>query len=109
MLNLCCSAYSLDEELADCVINEYLDKSDHSRNIDPDEFQKYLYISSNISVSVTPEAEEFLTFYLTALRNRNLESFNNYDISLKKLICISEAHAKLCLRNKILVDDSIIR
>jgi DNA replicative helicase MCM subunit Mcm2 (Cdc46/Mcm family) len=92
------------------VINESLDKVyGNKRKIDPQHFQKYLYISSSISVSITAEAEEVLSLYLAALRNRDVESFNNYDISLKKLIGISEAHAKLCLRNKILVDDAVIR
>lgn len=111
VLNLSNSAYfSLDEELAESVIHESIDKAYANRTmLDFTQFQKYLYIASNISVSVTPEAEEVLELYLAALRNRDSESFNNYDISVKKLICMAVAHAKLCLRNKVLVDDSIIR
>lgn len=111
VLNLCNSAYFwLDENLADCVLNESLDEVNGiAKEMNFHHFQKYLYIASNISVSITPEGEEILRLYLDALRNRAVDSFKNCNISIKKLICVAGAHARLCLRSSILVDDSVVR
>ena len=111
ILNLCNSSYfAFDEELADCVLKESLDDfSAHDPQVDFYDFQKYLYIASEISVTATPESEQVLHFYLEALKNRSIDSSLIYNISFKKLIHVAAAHAKLCLRNSILIDDSVVR
>ena len=90
-------------------MNESLDASQQCR-MEFEDFQKFLYVASNISITTSPECEEILIRYLEALRSRDDDNhYTAFEISFKKLITVAAAHAKLCLRNMILVDDAVVR
>ena len=88
-------------------MEECVDNSRQQSRMKFVDFQKFLYVASNITtISTSPESEEILVRYLEALRNQN--NCVHY-VTFKKLITVAAAHAKLCLRNMILVDDVVVR
>ena len=112
VLNLSCSANgTIDEELAESVLSEYRGTDVKQRaQISFHDFQQFIHIASNISVSQTSESKELLIDYIEALKKRDIyDTLISSHVSFKKLSHVAAAHAKLCLRNQVLVDDSAIR
>ncbi|KAJ3038015.1 Minichromosome maintenance domain-containing protein 2 [Rhizophlyctis rosea] len=76
-----------------------------------EDFMQFIYVASNIDVQMTSECQSFLRMYFAALR-RLVGSISlgheSMFATMETLIRIATSHAKLCLRDKALVDDALI-
>ncbi|XP_048385663.2 minichromosome maintenance domain-containing protein 2 isoform X1 [Stegostoma tigrinum] len=75
------------------------------------EYQKLLAFARNQQAELTSEAERLIQGYYTASRRVRTDPVHGSKISptaLKALMSLSETHAKLSLRNKVLEQDAVI-
>ncbi|XP_067887010.1 minichromosome maintenance domain-containing protein 2 isoform X1 [Heterodontus francisci] len=75
------------------------------------DYEKLLAFARNQQAELTSEAERLIQGYYTASRRVRTDPVHGSKISptaLKTLMSLSEAHAKLSLRNKVLEQDAVI-
>jgi hypothetical protein len=86
-----------------------------SMETDPKEdvsFLNFIHHAANLHVNTTPECIQVLSRYYSTFKKKIVidisRSYEHSCISLENLIKLAEAHARLCLRETVLVDDAMI-
>ncbi|CAO2580152.1 Minichromosome maintenance domain-containing protein 2 [Lemmus lemmus] len=82
-----------------------------SKQFTTEDFQKLLAFAQNLSIEFSLEAERMIHGYYLASRRIRADSLHGAKLSasaLKYLVSLSEAHARLNLRNKVLKEDVLI-
>ncbi|KAJ3388042.1 putative E3 ubiquitin-protein ligase HTD2 [Lobulomyces angularis] len=101
-----------DHQKSTAILLRELNSQSFRNTIDEQDFQKFVNVASNIEVSLSPEAEEILSSYFSALRKLHgvviVSGSDSMYTTLDSLIRITKAHSRLCLRNVALVDDAVI-
>ncbi|XP_015264418.1 PREDICTED: MCM domain-containing protein 2 [Gekko japonicus] len=82
-----------------------------SQQFKTQDYEEFLAFAKNLHVELGSEAEKLIHGYYLASRRVRTHSIHGSDLStaaLKVLISLSEAHAKLSLRTKVLEEDALI-
>ncbi|XP_057646995.1 minichromosome maintenance domain-containing protein 2 [Chionomys nivalis] len=82
-----------------------------SKEFTTEDFQKLLAFAQNLNIEFSLEAERMIHGYYLASRRIRADSIHGSKLSasaLKYLVSLSEAHARLNLRNKVLKEDALI-
>ncbi|XP_063144245.1 minichromosome maintenance domain-containing protein 2 isoform X13 [Rattus norvegicus] len=82
-----------------------------SKQFTTEDFEKLLAFAKNLNVEFSLEAERMIHGYYLASRRIRTDSIHGSKLSanaLKYLVSLSEAHARLNLRNKVLREDVLI-
>ncbi|XP_051021943.1 minichromosome maintenance domain-containing protein 2 [Acomys russatus] len=82
-----------------------------SKQFTTEDFEKLLAFAKNLNVEFSLEAERMIHGYYLASRRVRTDSVHGSKLSasaLKYLVSLSEAHARLNLRNKVLKEDVLI-
>ncbi|XP_021111721.1 MCM domain-containing protein 2 isoform X2 [Heterocephalus glaber] len=82
-----------------------------SKQFTTEDFEKLLIFAKNLNVEFSLEAERMIHGYYLASRRIRTDSMYGSKLSasaLKYLVSLSEAHARLNLRNKVLKEDVLI-
>ncbi|XP_075827463.1 minichromosome maintenance domain-containing protein 2 [Microtus pennsylvanicus] len=82
-----------------------------SKEFTTEDFQKLLAFAQNLNIEFSLEAERMIHGYYLASRRIRADSIQGSKLSasaLKYLVSLSEAHARLNLRNKVLKEDVLI-
>ncbi|KAM7319496.1 hypothetical protein ACRRTK_021179 [Alexandromys fortis] len=82
-----------------------------SQEFTTEDFQKLLAFAQNLNIEFSLEAERMIHGYYLASRRIRADSIHGSKLSasaLKYLVSLSEAHARLNLRNKVLKEDVLI-
>nr|XP_048276286.1 minichromosome maintenance domain-containing protein 2 isoform X1 [Myodes glareolus] len=82
-----------------------------SKQFTTEDFQKLLAFAQNLTIEFSLEAERMIHGYYLASRRIRADSIHGSKLSasaLKYLVSLSEAHARLNLRNKVLKEDVLI-
>ncbi|XP_041523741.1 minichromosome maintenance domain-containing protein 2 [Microtus oregoni] len=82
-----------------------------SKEFTTEDFQKLLAFAQNLNIEFSLEAERMIHGYYLASRRIRADSIHGSKLSasaLKYLVSLSEAHARLNLRNKVLKEDVLI-
>ncbi|XP_007527130.1 minichromosome maintenance domain-containing protein 2 [Erinaceus europaeus] len=82
-----------------------------SQQFTSEDFEKLLAFARNLNVEFSTEAEKMIHGYYLASRRIRTDSLCGSKLSasaLKHLVSLSEAHARLNLRNKVLKEDVLI-
>ncbi|XP_060099657.1 minichromosome maintenance domain-containing protein 2 isoform X2 [Heteronotia binoei] len=93
---------AVDPEEASYVVSQQFKTQD---------YEEFLAFAKNLHVELGSEAEKLIHGYYLASRRVRTHSIHGSDLStaaLKVLISLSEAHAKLSLRTKVLEEDALI-
>ncbi|XP_054548188.1 minichromosome maintenance domain-containing protein 2 isoform X2 [Talpa occidentalis] len=82
-----------------------------SKQFTSEDFEKLLAFAKNLNVEFSMEAERMIHGYYLASRRIRTDSISGSKLTasaLKYLVSLSEAHARLNLRNKVLKEDVLI-
>ncbi|XP_004588085.2 minichromosome maintenance domain-containing protein 2 isoform X1 [Ochotona princeps] len=82
-----------------------------SKQFSTEDFEKLLAFAKNMKVEFSSEAERMIHGYYLASRRIRTDSIHGSELSasaLRYLVSLSEAHARLNLRNKVLKEDVLI-
>ncbi|OBS82494.1 hypothetical protein A6R68_23521, partial [Neotoma lepida] len=82
-----------------------------SKQFTTEDFEKLLAFAKNLTMELSLEAERMIHGYYLASRRIRTDSVHGSKLSasaLKYLVSLSEAHARLNLRNKVLKEDVLI-
>ncbi|XP_063113468.1 minichromosome maintenance domain-containing protein 2 isoform X1 [Cavia porcellus] len=82
-----------------------------SKQFPTEDFEKLLAFAKNLNVEFSLEAERMIHGYYLASRRIRTDSIYGSKLSastLKYLVSLSEAHTRLNLRNKVLIEDVLI-
>ncbi|KAL1775714.1 hypothetical protein HispidOSU_009212 [Sigmodon hispidus] len=82
-----------------------------SKQFTTEDFEKLLAFAKNLNMEFSLEAERMIHGYYLASRRIRTDSIHGSKLSasaLKHLVSLSEAHARLNLRNKVLKEDVLI-
>ncbi|KFQ37001.1 MCM domain-containing protein 2, partial [Merops nubicus] len=82
-----------------------------SQQFRTEDYEEFILFAKNLHVEVSAEAENLIQGYYLASRRVRRDSVHGSTLSastLKVLISLSKAHAKLSLRRKVLEEDSLI-
>ncbi|XP_074843223.1 minichromosome maintenance domain-containing protein 2 [Carettochelys insculpta] len=75
------------------------------------DYEQFILFAKNLQVELSSEAERLIHGYYLASRRVRTDSIHGSKLStsaLKSLVSLSEAHAKLSLRQKVLEEDALI-
>jgi replicative DNA helicase Mcm len=90
----------IDELIADRIL-----ACEHEPEIDYDIFRKYIAYAKKINPKLTEEAKQRLKSYYISLRSKSKDVIHITARELASLIRLAEAHARIHLRDKVLVED----
>ncbi|XP_069477240.1 minichromosome maintenance domain-containing protein 2 [Ambystoma mexicanum] len=85
--------------------------SEAAQQFTSQDFEKYIGFAKNLHVELCPEAERLIHGYYLASRRVRTDSMHGTKLStsaLRNLVSLSEAHAKLSLRKKVIEEDVLI-